>query len=518
MIAPEIALRGITVDFGTVRALDGVGLTLSPGERHAVVGENGAGKSTLMKVLFGLLRPDTGSVRIGGVEQRLSSPQQAIALGIGMVHQHFELIPPFTVAENVVLGAEPARGALLDDRAAEAAVRALAAESGLPIDPAARVESLSVAAQQRVEILKALYRRARVLILDEPTAVLAPSEARDLWAATERLSRAGTTVVFITHKLDEVMAHADTVTVLRRGKHILTTPRADTDPAKLAAAMVGSAATAAEEAAPVSPIVSRTSGDGAPATPVLSVSGLTVRGRRGEVAVDGASFEARAGEILGLAGVDGSGQVDLIEAIVGLRAAATTADRMELAGIDLRPLSVAARRAAGIGYVPEDRHHRALVLSFTVEENAILGRHRDSAFEQRGWLRGGVIREFLAEKAGGFDVRGAVAGVPARALSGGNQQKLVMSRELSRAPKLLLASQPTRGLDFAASAFVHDALRVERDRGAAVIVQSLDLAEVLALADRVAVMLGGRIVAVLSRAEATEARVGALMTGAADAE
>jgi len=511
--APAVSLRGITVDFGSVRALDNVDLELKPGSRHAVVGENGAGKSTLMKVLFGLLRPDAGAVLVDGIEQRFSSPQQAIEMGIGMVHQHFELIAPFTVAENVVLGAEPGSALLLDRRGAEAAVAALAKESGLPIDPAARVETLSVAAQQRVEILKALYRRARVVILDEPTAVLAPSEARDLWAATERMARAGSTVVFITHKLDEVMAHAETVTVLRRGKRVLTTAVTDTDPARLAAAMVGgeAPAAAAAAAAPSPQPAAAPAGEA-----VLRVRGLTVRGRRGEVAVENASFEVRAGEILGLAGVDGSGQVDLIEAVVGLRRA--SAEILSLGEVDLRSLSVAGRRAAGIGYVPEDRHHRALVLPFTVDENAVLGRHREPEFAGAGgWLRAGALRGFLTEKAQAFDVRGAAPGVPARALSGGNQQKLVMARELSRKPRLLLASQPTRGLDFAASAFVHDALRAERDRGAAVLVQSLDLAEVLALSDRVAVMLAGRLVAVVDAAEATEARVGALMTGAAAA-
>jgi simple sugar transport system ATP-binding protein len=501
-----VSLRGITVRFGPITALEAVDLDLRPGQRHAVVGENGAGKSTLMKVLFGQLRPDAGTVSVGGEAKRLRSPQDAIALGIGMVHQHFELIAPFTVAENIVLGAEPG-GATVDRRRAEEQVAALAAESGLPIDPRARVATLSVAAQQRVEILKSLYRRAKVLILDEPTAVLAPSETRDLWAATERLSRAGTTVVFITHKLDEVMAHADEVTVLRRGRGVFNALTPDTNPRQLAAAMVGNS------------VVESGAGE-TPYTPpcetgniALTVRNLNVRGMRGEEAVKGANLELRAGEILGLAGVDGSGQVDLVEAIVGLRPA--TADELSLNGTDLRPLTVAARREAGIGYVPEDRHHRALVMPFTLEENAVLGRHRDPSFVGAGgWQKLGAMRSFMEEKARAFDVRGAVPGNPARSLSGGNQQKLVMARELSRRPAVLLASQPTRGLDFGASAFVHDSLRAERDRGAAVLVQSLDLGEVLALSDRVAVMLAGRVVAVLDRADATEERVGALMTGA----
>lgn len=514
---PEVALRGITVTFGPVAALQSVDLELTPGARHAVVGENGAGKSTLMKVLFGQLTPDAGEVLFDGQKQRLASPADAIARGVGMVHQHFELIAPFTVAENVILGAETG-GTLLDLRTAREAVARLAEEVGLPIDPNARVRDLSVAAQQRVEILKALYRQARVLILDEPTAVLAPGEARDLWAATARLSAAGTTVVFITHKLDEVMAHADAVTVLRRGVRVFSSAVSETNPAQLAEQMVGSEAATDSSQLHTAGSLSDIGEMGVTNAPVdrpvaLRCTHLTVRGGRGETAVDDVTLEFREGEIVGLAGVDGSGQVELIEALVGLRRIASGA--IQLTGQDITAFSVAARRTAGIGYVPEDRHHRALVLTFRCEENAILGRHRDQKFAgAAGMIKGGEMEAFLGSCIRAFDVRGARVGLPVKSLSGGNQQKLVMARELSRAPKVLIASQPTRGLDFAASAFVHDALRRERDRGAAVLLQSLDLAEVLALADRVAVMLRGRIVAVLPRLEATEARVGALMTGA----
>ncbi len=512
--APAVALKGISVAFGSVRALDGVDLFLSPGTRHAVVGENGAGKSTLMRVLFGLVSPDAGQIVVGDQARQFSSPRDAIGLGIGMVHQHFELVAPFTVAENVVLGAEPAQhGILLDRRTANESVARLAAESGLPIDPAARVETLSVAARQRVEILKALYRRARVLILDEPTAVLAPNEARELWAATARLSQSGTTIVFITHKLDEVMAHADEVTVLRRGRRVFSSPIRDTNAERLARAMVGSAGT--EALTPVPP-AEKGMRAAAGTKPALSLRNLCVRGTQGALAVDGVSLDVCAGEIVGLAGVDGSGQVELIEAIIGLRA--IEKGEISVDGRSLLSLDVAARRAAGVGYVPEDRHGRALVLPFSVEENVVLGRHRERAFcAPGGWRKMGALAAFLRERADAFDVRGATPGMSARALSGGNQQKLVLARELSRAPKVLLASQPTRGLDFSASAFVHDALRRERDRGAAVLVQSLDLVEVLALSDRVAVMLRGHVVATLNRNEATEERIGALMTGAAAA-
>lgn len=515
-LAPAVSLRDITVVFGDLVALQDVTLDLAPGTRHAIVGENGAGKSTLMKVLFGLLPPTSGEVIVAGQPQRFRSPADAIALGIGMVQQHFDLIAPFTVAENVTLGSEVTSGPFLDRSAAEKAVGDLSRASGLSISPAARVETLSVAAQQRVEILKALYRKARLVILDEPTAVLAPSEARDLWAATERLAAEGRTVVFITHKLDDVMAHADQVTVLRRGKRILTKRVAETNPDELAGAMVGGAAPVLSP-----PSFSRNGGSGTRAaeagtSAALSLRNLSVRAARGERVVDDVSLELHRGEIVGLAGVDGSGQIEMIETLVGLRT--PESGSVWLGEQEITRLPVAARRRAGIGYVPEDRLHRALVLPFSLEENLILGREREPEFAGAGgFLKIGALRSFLTERAAAFDVRGAAAGKPARALSGGNQQKLVLARELARQPSVLIASQPTRGLDFAATAFVHDALRAERDRGAAVLVQSLDLTEVLALSDRVAVMLRGKFVGILPRAEATEERIGALMTGAATA-
>lgn len=517
--APAVSLQEITVVFGDLTALDRVSLSLVPGTRHAVVGENGAGKSTLMKVLFGLLTPTAGVVKIDNVARRLNSPADAIGFGIGMVQQHFDLIGPFTVAENITLGSEVTRGLFLDREAGRAAVQRLSDASGLTIDPAARVETLSVASQQRVEILKALYRDARLVILDEPTAVLAPSEARDLWAATERLAREGRTVVFITHKLEDVMAHADSVTVLRRGKHILTKPVSETNPTELAAAMISGDLSAPaphpkatqSQAGSNSPLPSLSMEKEKPTK--LTLRGLTVRGSRGETVVDTVSLELRAGEILGLAGVDGSGQIELIEAIMGLRA--VSGGTIRLGDEDVSKFSVAKRRSAGIAYVPEDRLHRALVLPFSLEENIVLGRQRDAAFAgSGGMLRIGAMRTFLTERTAAFDVRGAGVGKPGRALSGGNQQKLVLARELSRKPSVLIASQPTRGLDFGASAFVHEALRAERDRGVAVLVQSLDLAEVLALSDRIAVMLAGKVVGIVSRGDASEEVLGALMTGA----
>ena len=507
MVAPTVRLEDVTVRFGELTALQSVSLTLEPGKRHAVVGENGAGKSTLMKVLFGQLAPNEGRMLLDGKPVVFSSPRDAISRGIGMVHQHFDLIGPFTVAENVVLGAEPRRGILLDRATASKQVTYLAERSGLGISPSARVEDLSVAGQQRVEILKALYRDARVLILDEPTAVLSPPEAKELWAIVERLAGEGRSVVFITHKLGEVMAHADRVTVLRRGKLILEgVPISETTPEALAVAMVGeSVARETVEYAPPS-IGSK---------PALIVKSLSVRGGRGDEAVRSVSLDVFPGEIVGLAGVDGSGQTELIEALVGLRKAEGKAS---LSGADLLALGVAGRRALGLGFLPDDRLRLALAPSMRIDESAVLGRHREREFAGKlGVLKLSARTRFAAERIVAFDVRGAEPGGIVGSLSGGNQQKLVLARELSRKPSLLLAAQPTRGLDFAATAFVHDALRAERARGAAILVSSLDLSELLALCDRIAVMREGRLAGILPRREATEETLGVLMTGAADA-
>lgn len=507
MTTPSVRLESVTVRFGALTALDGVSLNLRPGERHAVVGENGAGKSTLMKVLFGQLSPSEGAVLLNGAPVDFSSPRDAISRGIGMVHQHFDLIGPFTVTENVVLGAEPSRGALLDRETALKQVAYLADRSGLGISPTLPVETLSVAGQQRVEILKALYRDARVLILDEPTAVLSPIEARELWAIVERLASEGRSVVFITHKLDEVMAHADRVTVLRRGKLIVEgVLTAETTPDALAVAMVGeSIEREAREYAPPS----------STSKPTLIVKNLHVRGSRGDEAVRGVSLDVFPGEIVGLAGVDGSGQTELIEALVGLRKAEGKAS---LSGADLLALKIASRRALGLGFLPDDRLRFALAPGMRIDETAVLGRHREREFAGKlGNLKLAARARFAAERIKTFDVRGAEPSGIVGSLSGGNQQKLVLARELSRKPSLLLAAQPTRGLDFAATAFVHDALRAERARGAAILVSSLDLSELLGLCDRIAVMREGKLVGVLPRRDATEESLGSLMTGAADA-
>jgi general nucleoside transport system ATP-binding protein len=499
--------KSITVRFGAVTALKEISLTLAPGSRVAVVGENGAGKSTLMKVLFGLLQPDSGIIQLNGADYRFRSPKDAISAGIGMVQQHFDLIGPFTVAENIVLGSEPKNKLRFDRKRAEAEVALLAEKSHLAIDPAARIETLSVAAQQRVEILKALYRNAKILILDEPTATLAPSEARDLWAAVHRLSSIGTTVVFVTHQLTDVMAHAEIVTVLRRGQQVLTTPVSQTTPQQLASAMIG-------ESAMPDRLVVMPQRQEKQKSAVLSLTNLSVRGPRGNLALENLSLTLNRGEILGIAGVDGSGQTELIEAVVGLRQ--ISGGEIVLNDNDITRLSVKQRRALKLAYIPEDRHRHAIAQTLTITENAILGQQCAPQFVSKfGLLRQKSRQEFTQQQVTAFDVRGADS-IDALfgSLSGGNQQKLVLARELSQNPSVLIAAQPTRGLDFAATAFVHQKLRAAADADAAILVTSLDLAEILKLSDRVAVLLQGRLVGILDRQKATEETIGALMTGA----
>ncbi|MDX1931067.1 MAG: ABC transporter ATP-binding protein [Capsulimonadales bacterium] len=508
--APEIRLEKIRVTFGQTNAVDAVDLVLRPGERHAVVGENGAGKSTLMRVLFGLRAPTAGEIRLDGQPVRFRSPADAMRQGIGMVQQHFELIDSFTVAENILLGDERAAVAhgRFDRRRASALVADLARAQGLPIDPESRVADLTVAARQRVEILKALYRRARVLILDEPTAVLTPDEARELWQGVRRLSASGTTVVFVTHHLDDVMAHADTVTVLRLGRRVLTAPTSETNPTVLARAMVGddtllpSDATGEPSTAPTEP-----------SAPILEIRHLTVGSDRGNDAVRDVSLIVHPGEIVGIAAVEGSGETELLEAILGLRGIAS--GQILFRGQDVAGLSVAERREAGMGFVPPDRHRQAIVPPLSCAENLILGQQRTRRFRGlASFLRAPEMAVFFHEQVKAFDVRGAAPHLALRHLSGGNQQKLVLARELSRQPALLIAAQPTRGLDFAATAFVRSTLVRERERGCAVLLQSVDPEELLSLSDRIVVLRAGRVSGMTARREATLERIGRWMTGA----
>ncbi|MEO7456158.1 MAG: ABC transporter ATP-binding protein [Gemmatimonadaceae bacterium] len=498
-----IILKGIDKAFGPVLANRGADLEVQPGEIHALVGENGAGKSTLMRILSGLYASDAGTMEVNGRDVTGWSTADAIAAGVGMVHQHFMLVPTLTVAENVVLGHEITKGLQLDRRAAEQAVRDLSARTGLVVPPERLVADLSVGEAQRVEILKTLYRGAKILILDEPTAVLSPPEVEELWGVLRSLRANGGTVVLITHKLDEVIAVSDAITVMRQGATVARMASAGATPQSIARAMVGRDVALALDAG----YTGSTANMSAP--PLLNVRDLTVAGTRRATVVDRVSFSIAPGEILGIAGVEGNGQTELIEAIAGLTGARGV---IELAGRDLMPLDVRARGDAGLSHIPEDRHERGLVLDYTVAENLILG-------QQHRYTRGMTLdTERVAAHAVDmikrYDIRPADPTLPARALSGGNQQKIVVAREMARDFKVLLASQPTRGVDVGAIEFIHARLREARDQGKAILLVSADLAEVLALADRVAVMYGGRFVTVLPRADASPDVLGPYMTGA----
>jgi simple sugar transport system ATP-binding protein len=498
--APILEMRGITKRFPGVVADDDVDFDLRRGEVHALLGENGAGKSTLMNILYGLYKADEGEIRIGGEAISLSSAKDAIGHGIGMVHQHFMLIPVMTVAENIVLAAEPkSAGILVDYRTAVERVRELSERFGLAVNPNARVETISVGQEQRVEILKALYRGAEILILDEPTAVLTPQEAAELFGIVRSLKEEGKAIVFISHKLNEVLEIADRITVLRRGKRIDTVPREGATEEGLARMMVGREVLLRVEKPPADP------GD-----VLLDVVDLEVEDARGLPAVRGVSLQVRAGEIVGIAGVEGNGQTELIEAITGLRR--PRSGRVVVAGREVTHANARKMLDAGVGHIPEDRQRRGLVLEFTVAENIALHDYNRPPDSKWGWLFPGRLvgraRELIEE----FDVRGGGPFTRAGALSGGNQQKLVAAREVARDPKVLVAAQPTRGLDVGAIEYLHRRLVVERDEGRAILLVSLELDEVLSLADRVLVLYEGKI-AGEHAAGADEEQIGLEMLG-----
>ena len=471
---PLVVLERITKRFPGVLANDEVDLELHAGEVHALIGENGAGKSTLMRVLYGMYPADGGRILLNGREIKISSPRDAIANGIGMVHQHFVLVDPFTVTENIILGEEG--GERLDMDGAEARVTELAESYAFRVNPGAVVEDLSVGEEQRVEILKALYRGVEILILDEPTAVLTPSETKDLFGNLRKLREAGRTIVFISHKLDEVMEIADRITVLRRGRVVGETSPSETSKAKLAEMMVGR------------PVLFRLDKPQVRiGEPVLEVSDLT-----GEGKLNGISLEVRAGEILGVAGVEGNGQRELAETLIGLRAPGAGTIDLEGAAIAGRP--VFDIRNAGVGYIPEDRHEQGLVLNMSLWENAVLGRQDDADFSGRlGVLFIRKIKDLAARLVKLFDIRARSVDVSASTLSGGNQQKLILARELETDPKLLIAAQPTRGLDVGAIEFVWKEILDQKAAGRAVLLISAELDEIYALSDRIVTLYEGRI-------------------------
>ena len=498
----ELELKGITKRFGSLVANDRIDLSVAPGQVHALLGENGAGKTTLMNVLYGLLQPDEGEILLDNKAVRFGSPKDAIAAGIGMVHQHFMLVPVFTVAENVTLGIEETRrSGLLDRRRTRKDVRELSRRYGLEVDPDALVENLPVGIQQRVEIVKALVREATVLILDEPTAVLTPAETEDLFRIIRQLKDGGRSIVFISHKLKEVQAIADTITVLRRGKVVGQRPPGTTED-ELASLMVGR------------DVQLRVSKEAAkPGDVVLDVADLTVADETGRIWVNGASFQVRAGEILGIAGVQGNGQTELCEALMGLLPVASGS--VHLDDHDITGATPRARLSAGIGYIPEDRQEDGLVGEFSVADNMVLDTYDRPPYASGIKLNLDAIASNAAERVKEFDVRTTSADAPVATLSGGNQQKVILARELGREHKVLVASQPTRGLDVGSIEFVHRRIVEQRDKGVAVLIVSAELDEIYALADRIAVMYEGKITGFRPPTVPAE-ELGLLMAGATD--
>ena len=494
-------LRGITKQFPGVLANDSIDFDVLKGEVHALLGENGAGKSTLMNILYGLYHPDGGEIRLNGQKVSFASAKDAIGHGIGMVHQHFMLIPVMTVAENIVLAEEPTYGGvMLDVGEARRRVRELSDRFGLAVDPDALIQDISVAQQQRVEILKALYRGADILILDEPTSVLTPQEARELFTIIRSLQEQGRSIVFISHKLHEALEVADRITVLRRGKKVDTVPRGGATEESLARMMVGREVLLRVDKPPA-----------APGDTLLEVEDLHVFDERGLEKVKGVSLRVRAGEIVGIAGVDGNGQTELIDALTGLRRAA--AGTISVAGRSVG--SHASPRHmldVGVGHIPEDRQRRGLVLEFSIAENVALHDYCEEPESKWGWLYPRRLIERAGRLIKDFDIRGGGPRTRAGALSGGNQQKVVVAREVARNPKVLIAAQPTRGLDVGAIEYVHRRLVAERDEGRAVLLVSLEYDEVMSLSDRIVVMFEGEIVAEYGP-DVSEEELGIAMTG-----
>ncbi len=492
--------KEITKQFPGVLANDHVNFDLRQGEIHALLGENGAGKTTLMNILYGLYHPDSGQILVNGKPASIHSPKDSINLGIGMVHQHFMLIPVFSVAENIMLGDETVHNGVLDRKAVAEKVRELSHHYGLDVDPYAKVGELSVGTQQRVEIIKALYRDARILILDEPTAVLTPQEADDLFRIMRELTKRGVSIIFITHKLKEVLAVADRITAMRAGRVVGSTTPKQTNEAKLASMMVGREV-----------ILTVRKGPANPGEETLHVEDLHVEDDRGLEAVRGISFDVRAGEILGIAGVQGNGQTELAEALTGLRP--IKSGKVILAGKDVSGKSPRPITEAGMGNIPEDRQRHGLVLSYSVADNMVLCSYYLPPFAQGPILQQQAVDANARELIKEYDVRTPSPYVPAGKLSGGNQQKVIVARELSRPVKLLLASQPTRGLDVGSIEYIHKEIVAMRDRGVGVLLISAELDEIMSLSDRIAVMFQGQIMDVLDAQQADKESLGLLMAG-----
>ncbi len=500
-MTPILELNSITKRFPGVLANDAISLTLEEGEIHALLGENGAGKTTLMNILYGLYQPDEGQISVRGQPIKVHSPGDAIRAGVGMVHQHFMLIPVFTVTENVMLGEETLKpGGLLDRATAASRIREISETYNLQVDPDSYVKDLPVGVQQRVEIIKLLYRHADILIFDEPTAVLTPQEADELFKIMRSLVKQGKSIIFITHKLREVLDVADRITVIRRGKVIGTTVPAEADQNKLAAMMVGRAVQLELERTPCNP------GD-----VVLRVEDLVVTDERRQVSVDEVSFEVRAGEVLGLAGVQGNGQTELVEAVTGMRRAA--GGKITLVDIDITQANPRKVTETGTAHVPEDRQRDGLVLPFPVMDNLILCTYYQPPFARGAIIQWDKALENADKLISAYDIRTPGAMTSVESLSGGNQQKVIVARELSRPIKLLVAAQPTRGLDVGSIEYIHRQILKRRDDGVAVLLASTELDEVMQLSDRIAVMYRGKVVAVVPAAEATKEKIGLLMAG-----
>lgn len=495
-----VRLKGITKRFPGLVANDSIDFELKKGEIHALLGENGAGKSTLMNILFGLYQPDEGDIYVNGEKTVIEGAAKAIELGIGMVHQHFKLVQPFTVAENIVLGNEPKKGMTINYKLANEKVREISERYGLKVDPQVRIKDITVGMQQRVEILKTLYRGAEIVIFDEPTAVLTVQEIEELIEIIRNLAAEGKSIIIITHKLKEVMALADTVTVIRRGKVVSTVSTAKTDERKLAELMVGR---------DVSFKVEKSKKE--PGKTVLSVDSLQMKGERGKQVLNGVSFNVRAGEIVGIAGVDGNGQSELIYAITGMRS--VNGGSVKLNDNDITNKSPRKVSLAGVGHIPEDRHKHGLVLDFTLSENMILGSYFEPEFGRGIFIDYGAMDKLAAKLVDEFDVRSSGIHTHARALSGGNQQKAIIARELHKDPDLLIAVQPTRGLDIGAIEYVHKRLIEARNEGKAILLVSFELDELYALSDRIAVMYEGAIMGEVDAEHRDDQQLGLMMAG-----